>query len=78
MTEIVVALIGFFAMTSVALIEKVRRDNKRDHSIVAMKVLAEAKLGLGNTVDFAFREILSLLRVGHHHRIVELLDVHWI
>ena len=38
MVEIVVALIGFFAMTSVALIEKVRRDNKRDHNVVAMKL----------------------------------------
>ena len=50
MVEIVVALIGFFAMTSVALIEKVRRDNKRDHSIVAMKLDMIAQ-GLGRSID---------------------------
>ena len=50
MTEIFVAMIGFFAMTSVALIEKVRRDNKRDHSIVAMKLDMIAQ-GLGRSID---------------------------
>ena len=50
MVEIVVALIGFFAMTSVALIEKVRRDNKRDHSIVSMKLDMIAQ-GLGRSID---------------------------
>ena len=50
MPEIVVALIGFFAMTSVALIEKVRRDNKREHSIVAMKLDMIAQ-GLGRSID---------------------------
>jgi hypothetical protein len=50
MTEIIVAMIGFFAMTSAALIEKVRRDNKRDHGIVAMKLDLLAK-GLGHSLD---------------------------
>ena len=50
MTEIVVALIGFFAMTSVALIEKGRRDNKRDHSSVAMKLDMIAQ-GRGRSID---------------------------
>ena len=50
MTEIIVALIGFFAMTSVALIEKVRRDNKRDHSLVQMKLDMVAQ-GLGRSLD---------------------------
>lgn len=50
MIEIIVSMIGFFAMTSVALIEKVRRDNKRDHSIVAMKLDMIAQ-GLGRSID---------------------------
>ena len=50
MTEIIVAMIGFFAMTSVALIEKVRRDNKRDHSLVQMKLDMMAQ-GLGRSID---------------------------
>lgn len=50
MTEIIISIIGFFVMISVALIEKVRRDNKRDHNIVAMKldIIAE---GLGRSID---------------------------
>ena len=50
MTEIIVALIGLFTMTSVALIEKVRRDNKRDHSLVLMKLDMMAQ-GLGRSID---------------------------
>ncbi len=50
MTEIIVALIGLFTMTSVALIEKVRRDNKRDHSLVQMKLDMVAQ-GLGRSLD---------------------------
>lgn len=50
MTEIIVALIGLFTMTSVALIEKVRRDNKRDHSLVQMKLDMMAQ-GLGRSID---------------------------
>ena len=50
MTEIIVALIGLCTMTSVALIEKVRRDNKRDHSIVAMKLDMIAQ-GLVRSID---------------------------
>jgi hypothetical protein len=50
MTEIIVALIGLFTMTSVTLIEKVRRDNKRDHSVVAMKLDMMAQ-GLGRSID---------------------------
>ena len=50
MVEIIVAVIGFFAMTSAALIEKVRRDNKRDHSMVQMKLDIIAK-GLGQSID---------------------------
>jgi uncharacterized membrane-anchored protein len=72
MTEIIVAMIGFFAMTSVALIEKVRRDNKRDHGIVAMKLDMIAQ-GLGRSIDevrdFAQRTEANLdEHVGDHAR----------
>jgi len=50
MTEIIVAIIGLFTMTSVTLIEKVRRDNKRDHSLVQMKLDMMAQ-GLGRSID---------------------------
>ena len=50
MIEIIIAMIGFFTMTSLALIEKVRRDNKRDRSIVAKKLDLMAQ-GLGRSID---------------------------
>ena len=48
MTDVVVACIGGVSIVVVALIEKVRRDNKKDHGIVHDKL--ESLLGNQQTI----------------------------
>lgn len=50
MTEILIAVIGLLSATTVALIERVRRDNIRDHSLTSSKLDLLAK-GLGQSID---------------------------
>ena len=50
MTEILIAVIGLLSATTVALIERVRRDNVRDHGLTSTKLDLLAK-GLGQSID---------------------------
>lgn len=49
-TEIAVALIGLLGAVVVALIEKTRRENARDHGVVANKLDMMGK-SLGRSID---------------------------
>lgn len=50
MTEIIVACIAALAAVSVALIERFRRENRRDHNVVTEKIDALGK-SLGISID---------------------------